>query len=608
MNDDDQIYAEQLKLVLGGIGQSLPIGFLLATLLVVVFNVTSGAQHTFVSEATGEKIRVLAPSINNAWLAFWYVITLACRITMVVYCRRTLKDGFSFEQMPRITGQLAVGKALEGVIWGCLGWIVVQEGSSPASTAMLLGTMAAISSNAVPLLSPVRLLFIALIMPMLLVTGSRFLVMDGLMYQAMGACCMIYVLSQHGQAKLIGRGLKESIRLRFENLDLIKRLEVEKQTANDERERAEQANQAKSRFLAAASHDLRQPVHAMGFFLEALSSGPLAPSQKPVLDHAKAASVASREMLDTLLDFSRIEAGVIRPTLSSHCVQKMLHKLEEELAPQADAKGLLYRSRDCRAVVVTDGALLELILRNIISNAIRYTERGGILIGCRQRGERLSIEVFDTGAGIAQHQQREIFREFHQLGNPERDRRKGLGLGLAIADGLCRSLDIPLTLSSKPGRGSVFRVSVPLSAEGERPAALQPWHALPSPILAGRQVLVVDDDETVRLAMLTLLETWGCLAMAVEGLQEALALREFQPDAIVSDYRLRDGQNGAEVIRHLRNHYGRSVPALLITGDTAPERLREALNSDVALLHKPVAPREFWATLNAMLSDASLTH
>jgi CheY-like chemotaxis protein len=165
-----------------------------------------------------------------------------------------------------------------------------------------------------------------------------------------------------------------------------------------------------------------------------------------------------------------------------------------------------------------------------------------------------------------------------------------------------------LTLSSKPGRGSVFRVSVPLSAEGERPAALQPWHALPSPILAGRQVLVVDDDETVRLAMLTLLETWGCLAMAVEGLQEALALREFQPDAIVSDYRLRDGQNGAEVIRHLRNHYGRSVPALLITGDTAPERLREALNSDVALLHKPVAPREFWATLSAMLSDASLTH
>lgn len=608
MNDSNPIYAEQLKLVLGGIGRSLPIGALLATLMVIVFNVTSGTEHTFLSGATGEKIEVLAPPVNNVWFGLWYAAILFCRTTLVVYCKRKLKGGFAFSEMPRITHSLAAGKSIEGIIWGSLGWIVVQNGSPPASTAMLLGVMAAISSNAVPLLSPVRLLFVALIVPMLFVTGSRFLAMDGFMYQAMGACCLLYVVSQYGQAGLIGRGLKESIRLRFENLELIQRLEVEKQAADDARERAEHANQAKSRFLAAASHDLRQPIHALGFFLEALSSSASVASQDPVLDHAKAASVASREMLDILLDFSRIEAGVVQPTVSTHCTQQMLHKLEQELAPQADAKGLIYRSRDCPWMVATDIALLEMVLRNIINNAIRYTERGGILIGCRRRGARLSIEVFDTGVGIAQHQHREIFREFHQLGNPERDRRKGLGLGLAIAEGLCRTLEMPLTLSSKPGRGSVFRISVPLAAEGSKTPVVRPWHPLPPPTLAGRRILVIDDDETVRAAMQTLLGTWGCVARTVDNLQEAMAMRDFQPDIIVSDYRLRDGQNGAEAIRHLRDHYGRPVPALLVTGDTAPERLREAMNSNLALLHKPVAPVNFWTTLNGMLSDASSKH
>ncbi|MBF9265065.1 ATP-binding response regulator [Paracidovorax cattleyae] len=603
MKDSAPVYAERLKLVLGGIAQSLPIGFLLATLLVVVFEFTSGQLVTAVSASTGEAIRVMTARIDDVWLGAWYLAVLVGRLLLVLYCRHTLRHGFDFSEMRGITRRLAAGKGYEGVIWGCLGWIVVDEASSPASTAMLLGVMAAISSNAVSLLSPIRLLFAALIVPMLLVAGGRFLVMDGLMYQAMGACCLLYVVGQYGQAGLIGRGLSESIRLRFENLDLIQRLEVEKLAAHEAKEHAEQANQAKSRFLAAASHDLRQPVHALGFFLEALSSGPAGTSQRLVVDHAKAASAASREMLDTLLDFSLIEAGVIQPQFSACLIQTTLHKLEQELAPLADAKGLIYRSRDSQAVVRTDMRLLEMILRNLISNAIRYTGRGGVLIGCRRRGQRLSIEVFDTGIGIASEQHREIFREFHQLGNPERDRRKGLGLGLAIAEGLSHSLDQPLTLSSRIGRGSVFRISVPLAPSDARISTME-W-IQPSRFqgLTGRRILVIDDDETVRAAMHTLLESYGCIDRTVENLEQALAVNDWLPDAIICDYRLRDRQTGADVILALRDHYAYPVPALLMTGDTAPERLREAMSGDIALLHKPVAPDKFWRTLSKILTD-----
>ncbi|GKS98309.1 hybrid sensor histidine kinase/response regulator [Acidovorax sp. SUPP3434] len=603
MKHGNQIYAERLKLVLGGVAQSLPIGFLLATLLVVVFNLTSGQSVTSVSATTGERILVATARVDNFWLTTWYFAALLARLVLVMYCRRALQQGLDSNAMRGITGRLAAGKGIEGMIWGLLGWIVVDEASSPASTAMLLGVMAAISSNAVSLLSPIRLLYVALIVPMLFVVGGRFLAMDGLMYQAMGVCCLLYVAGQYGQAGLIGRGLSDSICLRFENLDLIKRLEVEKRAADEAKERAEQANQAKSRFLAAASHDLRQPVHALGLFLEALSCGPAGVSQRSVVDHAKAASAASREMLDTLLDFSRIEAGVIQPHLSACRIQPMLYKLEQELAPLADAKGLIYRSRESGSVVTTDMALLEMILRNLISNAVRYTERGGVLIGCRRRGSRLLIEVFDTGIGIAPEQQREIFQEFHQLGNPERDRRKGLGLGLAIADGLSRSLDHPLTLHSKPGRGSVFRISIPLApsdAGVSAPDWPQPKHGA---VLAGRRILVIDDDEAVRMAMHTLLQSYGCIDRMAESLQGAMALGDWVPDAIVCDYRLGDRQTGPEVIRQLRIHYARPVPALLVTGDTAPDRLREAVSSDIALLHKPVAPDKFWSALSQMLAN-----
>jgi CheY-like chemotaxis protein/two-component sensor histidine kinase len=308
-------------------------------------------------------------------------------------------------------------------------------------------------------------------------------------------------------------------------------------------------------------------------------------------------------LLNALLDFSRIEAGVVNPQLQHFRLQPLLNKIETELAPQADTKNIVYRSRETRLMVQTDPMLLELILRNLVSNAIRYTERGGVLVACRQRGNQAVLEVWDTGIGIPPEHRKEIFREFHQLGNPERDRRKGLGLGLAIADGLARTLGLDLTLASAPQRGSIFRIALPIVTSI---AAAQTILDQTKTRLLYARLLVVDDDETVREGMLHLLRDWGCECEAAESIEDALALARLQrPDIVICDYRLREQRTGLEAIAALRELLGESLPALLITGDTAPERLREAQSSGIPLLHKPVSPGKLYRKLAELQREAA---
>lgn len=365
-------------------------------------------------------------------------------------------------------------------------------------------------------------------------------------------------------------------------------------------QQAKESSAAKSKFLAAASHDLRQPIHAQGLFLDVLSRTLLSTQQRKLVSSACAANDASAEMLNTLLDFSRIEAGVIEPQVVAFRLQPLLNKIEREFERQADAKGLSYRSRETSLIVQSDPALIELILRNLVSNAIRYTERGGLLVVCRKHSGQAVLEVWDTGIGIESAQQREVFREFHQLGNPERDRRKGLGLGLAIVAGLARTLGHALTLTSTLRRGSVFRLTLPL-ATATFPMTQTGVESVKAQMLNVR-VLVIDDEEAVRAGMLDLLHDWGCECEAAESIEEALALaRIHAPDLVISDYRLREQRTGIEAIAALRELLGDTLPALLITGDTAPDRLREALNSGIPLLHKPVSPSQLYRGLVTVL-------
>jgi signal transduction histidine kinase len=364
---------------------------------------------------------------------------------------------------------------------------------------------------------------------------------------------------------------------------------------------AENANLAKSKFLAAASHDLRQPIHSQGLLLDVLSRTELNTTQLDIVANIRTSSDATRDMLNTLLDFSRIEAGVVEPYSRPFHLQPLLSRIESEFAHMAMDKGLFYRARETHVTVHSDPALVELIVRNLVSNAIRYTEHGGVLVACRLRGDSVQLEVWDTGIGIDPSQQQDIFREFHQLGNPERDRRKGLGLGLAIANGLAQTLRHRLWLSSTPGHGSVFRLELPVA----RNAVItdEPESKLLAGKLKGARILVIDDDEAVRTSMSHLVQDWGCLCTAVESIEEALAAARSQaPDIVISDYRLREQRTGAEAIAALRAELGHQLPALLITGDTAPERLREARASNVPLLHKPVSPEQLHKNLVSQLA------
>ena len=389
------------------------------------------------------------------------------------------------------------------------------------------------------------------------------------------------------QARTADRATRRSIALKLENDRLVSQLRAESQRALAAQEAAEKADRDKSRFLAAASHDLRQPLHAMGLFLESLQRSPLNDHQLTVLGHAHAASGAAAEMLTTLLDYSRLEAGVVKVRPDAFAVQPLLTALEQEFGVQADTAGLVYRTRETSAAAFADRSLVGLVMHNFISNALRYTAKGGVLIACRTRGKRLALEVWDTGPGIPRSQWDNIFKEFHQLGNPERDRRKGLGLGLAIVQRLAREMNTSVEVLSQPGRGSVFRLWL------DRWQGALEDDTAPAPdtvSLVGLKVLAIDDDEAVRLGMQSLLHSWGCQCITAESSADALeCLEDITPDIIITDFRLRHEETGKQVLQALRAYLGTSVPAIIMTGDTSPQRLRDAQSTSALLLHKPVS-------------------
>jgi signal transduction histidine kinase len=374
------------------------------------------------------------------------------------------------------------------------------------------------------------------------------------------------------------------------------------------RDEAEAAAASKSRFLAAASHDLRQPMHALGLFVSRLGRLSLDHEAHGVVRYIESSVSVLQDLLDTLLDISRIDAGLVTPTLAPVTVGQLFDRLEIELAESIRRKGLSFRRRGGEGLLLhTDAALLERILMNLLSNASRYTQRGGVLLACRRRGDKASLEVWDSGIGIPLEAQREIFLEYMQLANPERDRAKGLGLGLSICERLARLLDTPIKLRSRPGRGSVFRIAVPLVAAAPECAATPAAAAATDFDAAGMAgtVLIVDDDPLVLASTAQLVTSWGCRAVAGVSVADAMAdcdAAGWRPDAAICDYRLRGFENGINSARVLRLRYG-EIPVLLLTGDLSEELRQAAAQHGLALLGKPMKPARLRALLQSMLTQ-----
>ncbi|MGE5545489.1 MAG: ATP-binding protein [Solirubrobacterales bacterium] len=362
---------------------------------------------------------------------------------------------------------------------------------------------------------------------------------------------------------------------------------------------AEKANRARSRFLAAANHDMRQPMQSLllslGLLRQKLKAHPALASVQSAL----AAANALRGIMDDLLDVARIDAGLVIGRPMPTAVAPLLTRLMQKFQPRARAKNLVMRARPCPATVLTDPALLERVLGNLIENALRYTDTGGILLACRMRGGRMRIEVVDTGIGVPPEHAESIFDEFVQLGNPERDRAKGLGLGLTVARRLGRLLGHEVGVVSRPGKGSRFYVELDVTV----PAADTAATVAEGEDASGR-VLVIDDERMVLEALQVTLNTWGFDVVTAESIDQALPRLHGQaPDAILADYRLRANTTGVQAIRTVEQSFGRPIPGLIITGDTSPDRLAEVKASGYALLHKPVNPDELRRSVQRLLES-----
>lgn len=524
-------------------------------------------------------VRVAEVQAITVWLVSHTLVVALVYLTL-----RSITPGQG--EVATAVRKLFACMAAMGLSWGSLGYVVLRWGT-PESVIYSIGIISTVSSGALGLGAP---MFRAYLTYLSCAIGGVMLAValggGPVKWPALILTSVYYILTCM-QARTADRATRRSIALKLENDRLVTELRAESQRALAAQEAAEKADRDKSRFLAAASHDLRQPLHAMGLFLESLQRSPLNDHQRTVLGHAHAASSAAAEMLTTLLDYSRLEAGVVKVRPEPFAVQPLLTALEQEFGVQADTAGLVYRTRETSAAAHADRSLVGLVMHNFISNALRYTLRGGVLIACRTRGRRLALEVWDTGAGIERSEWENIFKEFHQLGNPERDRRKGLGLGLAIVQRLAREMHTSVEVRSQPGRGSVFRLWL------DRWQGALEDDTAPAPdgrSLAGLKVLAIDDDEAVRMGMQSLLQSWGCDCITAESSTDALErLEDVTPDLIITDFRLRHEETGKQVLQALRAYLGTPVPAIIMTGDTSPQRLRDAQSTSALLLHKPVS-------------------
>jgi signal transduction histidine kinase len=386
--------------------------------------------------------------------------------------------------------------------------------------------------------------------------------------------------------------VKDSFAIRSENERLLEALERERQEVMLARDRAEDASHAKSRFLAAASHDLRQPLHALSLYAAALRLRAGDGTVSEISQQISRALGSLSALVDSLLDISKLDAEAVRPELQRMSVKSLIERIESDYRPVAREKGIEFRVASSESDVESDPVLLERVVRNLVDNAFKYTRAGSVALAAERDESSVRITVRDTGPGIPEAERENIFEEFYQIGNPERDRSEGLGLGLAIVRRLSLLLGLRVKLKSEPGRGSQFSIRLPLApALGAQPPAAAVASGTESAALDGRHILVIDDEPAVRVGMRELLELWGCRVAACGGCDEALRLLDehhLDVDVIVADLRLRQHENGIETVRRLRERVGQ-VPALLVTGDTAPERLREAQASGLPLLHKPVS-------------------
>ncbi|MBY0574629.1 MAG: hybrid sensor histidine kinase/response regulator [Undibacterium sp.] len=525
---------------------------------------------------------------NSFLLSAWFCCTLIVITYSRYLIRRSLRRGIELSEASRLAWRIIVSNLLFSLHWSSFLWITLDS-LNPFNIYLALVSNAVLMALYLNITPPVLFAYIVQCVIAQFALSLKLELLGPPYSKNTWLFCFLGVGFFVMLACKQYSSTKKSIQLELEKQDLILKLELQSEKLRQAQCLAEDANQAKTRFLAAASHDIRQPIHALGLFLEVLRHSSLSPHQTDMLKNAHSAFNASTEMLDTLLDFSRLESGVVEIKQSVFYLQSLLNKLESEFEPQATKKGLVFRMRESDILIYSDPFLLELILRNLLGNAIRYTERGGIFVCCRRRGDYLSLEIWDTGIGIPVKHQADIFREFYRLQHSRSEQRRGLGLGLAIAQGFARTLEHQISVNSRINRGSVFRILIANTDKNQQATYLPAQTHTFTPLAC--KILLIDDDQAIRAGMQELLRLWKCDCDAVASIDDALSAAHISsPDLIISDYCLNEPGNGVEAIQLLRERVGRVIPAIVLSGDAAPEQFTRARMNDILFLSKPISP------------------
>jgi signal transduction histidine kinase len=415
----------------------------------------------------------------------------------------------------------------------------------------------------------------------------------------------------------LAHGLNEmSMQLQQDREVLQQRIDQATQALREKKDEAERSNHDKSRFLAVASHDLRQPLHALGLYVAELRRQLFSTSQQNLVEQVEQSVDALTTLLNALLDISKLDAGAVIPQFQSCNIAAIITRVSSDYQMLATIKNIHLVVHSSGEYVASDPVLLERILMNLVSNAIRYSRPNGcVMIACRKRGNQLRIEVRDNGIGISQADQSNIFREFFQVSKPQLDSSKGQGLGLAIVDRLVKLLEHGIELRSAPNRGSLFALQVPISFEPEKLPLTGKYPVLSSEMvtvndslpLAGKNILVIDDDELVLTSTATILTSWGGKVETASSVQSVLTLLSGGAvwDIIISDYQLGMNETGIDAILAVRKQLQNNTPAILISGDTSPDLLQLANAAGHHLMHKPVRPAKLRSLVIFLLNEST---
>lgn len=555
--------------------------------------------------ATGLAVAVWDQDHSGFLIGWWGAIALVTGVRTWLWRRQRRQQTVGPHADKHGLYLYAVFAGVSGCVWGSIGVVLFQ--ADPFVLMMLVVVYSGMTAGSVVPHSTWLPAYMAYAIPTVAPFALYAIASGELVYVVVGLLSLTFLGVNIYYGRNLQASVVESIRLRLTNLSLIEELslgrsraEAARADAEQAREQAQAADRAKTRFLAVASHDLRQPAQALVLFVDALKRAEGEPRSQELIQNIHSAADSLRVLLSSLMDFASIESGSLKIDVSVFELGPLLQRVVDEASVSAQEQGLFIRLARTRVWVRSDPYLLERIVRNLVSNAVKYTPSGGVLVGCRRKGERIRIVVRDTGPGIAPELHEDIFAEFYQAPRSAGGRKQGVGLGLAIVRGLAQLLGHPVGLSTQPGCGAMFYLDVPIAQPPQRGGARA--SIVTESDFLDRRVLVVDDDPSILQAISELLLRWGCQVITATSIDEALdRLGGRRPDAIITDHQLHEGETGVGVIGAVRRAFKHDIPATLLAGDITPD-VRRAIDSlGVPFAHKPISGGKLRAMLNSMI-------